>query len=218
MNDYSRCIDQWNSIFSGESCVVSSTQKLGIPVLDEALDWLCDGTESVLDFGCGNGSLLFSCALRGMKRMIGIDLSRSGIQNALLRAEKMQAGLFLFLEGSLERLAELDSESIDGIILSNILDNLYPEDARALLAECFRILRCGGKTLIKLNPYLTQEQIEEWGIKTIAGNLLDDGILLWNNSTEEWRGILSSYFAIKRDAEVYYPEHDQTNRLFFAYK
>ena len=218
MNDYSRCIDQWDSVFSAELAEVPANKILGIPALDNAIDWLCEGTESVLDFGCGNGSLLFSCSFRGVKKLIGIDLSHNGIQNALLRAEKMETGSFRFLKGSLEYLTELDTDSIDGILLFNILDNLYPHDAETLLTECTRILRHGGKALIKLNPYLRQEQIDAWGIKVIAGNLLDDGLLLWNNSTEEWQEILNKYFNVHHEEEIYYPEFDQTNRLFFATK
>jgi len=50
------------------------------------------------------------------------------------------------------------------------------------------------------------------------GNLLDDGLLLWNNTTEAWRKILERYFRIERYEEIYYPEHEQTNRLFLVGK
>ena len=36
------------------------------PELEFGVDWLCHGAHSVLDFGCGNGSLLFACAYRGV--------------------------------------------------------------------------------------------------------------------------------------------------------
>ena len=39
---------------------------------------------------------------------------------------------------------------------------------------------------MKLNPFLTDDQINEWNIKIIENNFLDDGLYLWNQSTEEW--------------------------------
>ena len=50
-------------------------------------------------------------------------------------------------------------------------------------------MKKGGKLLVKLNPYITDEQIEEYGIKKIGDNLLDDGMILWNNTNEMWINI-----------------------------
>ncbi|MEN6636490.1 MAG: class I SAM-dependent methyltransferase [Clostridiaceae bacterium] len=182
------------------------------------IDWLCDGTSRVLDFGCGNGTLLFLCALRGTTNHLGIDLSQEAILCAKRKAERMSRGMFSFWQGGVEQLSKIADASFDAIILSNIIDNLYPEDANLLVDECARILQGSGKVLVKLNPHLSKEQIADWSIKEISGNLLDDGLLLWNNTTEEWRDFFSSRFNILRENEVYYPEHDQTNRLFYLIK
>lgn len=61
---------------------------------------------------------------------------------------------------------------------------------------------------------MTAEQIDEWGVKVIEGNLLDDGLVLWNNSTKEWDEILCTYFSIDRYLTIYYKEYDQYNRLY----
>lgn len=37
------------------------------PKLEFGMDWLLPGVHSVLDFGCGNGSLLFAAAYRAWK-------------------------------------------------------------------------------------------------------------------------------------------------------
>lgn len=130
----------------------------------------------------------------------------------------MSRGMFSFWQGGVEQLAKIADASFDAIILSNIIDNLYPEDANLLIDECARILQGSGKVLVKLNPHLSKEQIAAWNIKEISGNLLDDGLLLWNNTTEEWRAFFSTRFIICREGEVYYPEHEQTNRLFYLIK
>ncbi|MEI3059696.1 MAG: methyltransferase domain-containing protein [Oscillospiraceae bacterium] len=146
------------------------------PELEFGVDWLCHGAHSVLDFGCGNGSLLFACAYRGVERLVGIDLSREAVALARWAGEDLPQCQFLW--GSVEKLMELPDTSFDGIVLSNILDNLKPTDSRAVLQETIRLLQPEGKVLIKLNPYLTREQIEAWGVRTIEGDLLDDGLLL----------------------------------------
>ena len=81
-----------------------------------------------------------------------------------------------------------------------------------------RILKKQGKVLIKLNPYLTKEQIKEWNIKVIKDNVLDDVLILWNNTTKDWEKIIGQYFDIKKKQNVYYEEYDQYNRLFWTEK
>ena len=216
--DYRCSSDFWNQVFSGENDAIPLSKKLDNDVLDDAISWLCEGSSFVLDFGCGNGMMLFLCALYGTNEHLGIDLSKEAILCARRNAARMPAGRYDFQEGGVEALQSVPNSSYDAVILSNIVDNLYPEDGLALLKESARILKDGGKTLVKLNPYITPEQIVEWNIKPISGNLLDDGLLLWNNSTEQWREIFSAQFAIVCESEVYYPEHEQTNRLFLLKK
>lgn len=213
-DQYERCIQQWDAIFGAEAADVPGNPSSGNEALDIALDWLCADTESALDFGCGNGTMLFLCALRKTKRHVGIDLSQKATENAKKRSKCMKTGTFSFVHGGIEQLEQIQTGALDAVILSNIVDNLYPDDALLLLSECKRILKPNGKALIKLNPYLAQQQIKDWDIHIIEGNLLDDGLLLWNNTTEEWQSIIGRYFRIAQFEEIYYPEHDQTNRLF----
>ena len=216
---YERCIEQWNSIFAAESTDrVPQTPDSGNASFDAGVRWLADGSANVLDFGCGNGSVLFFCALLGTKNHIGIDLSSAAIESAVRRSKKMKTGAFDFRHGGIERVFELETGSLDAVILSNILDNLYPEDAETLLRECVRLLKSGGKALIKLNAFLTERQISDWGVKVIEGSLLDDGLLLWNNTSEQWKAMLGRFFETERYEEIWYPEHEQTNRMFLIRK
>ncbi|MEN6340260.1 MAG: class I SAM-dependent methyltransferase [Clostridiaceae bacterium] len=215
MNEsYQRCIEQWNEIYAAESDRVPKAPSSGNEAFDRGLRWLAEGGENVLDFGCGNGSALFFCALLGTKHHIGIDLSTAAVENAIKRSRNMTTGEFTFWEGGMERLSELAADSMDAVVLCNIVDNLYPVDAETVFTECARILKSGGKALIKLNPFLTEQQITQWGIRVIEGSLLDDGLLLWNNTTEQWRALFERFFNIEHYEEIYYPEHEQTNRMF----
>lgn len=214
MNRYDHVIQTWDEIFQKDECVVPSKKESGNPVFDAGLKWLIEGTNTVLDFGCGNGVILLWCCLYGTKKHIGIDLSKEAIKNAELCSQRMNGGEFQFVCGSIEQVQKLASGSIDAVVLSNILDNLYPEDALCLLEEVKRVLVPGGKVLVKLNPHITAQQIEEWNIKVIEGNLLDDGLILWNNTEEQWREILSKYFTVAKYDEIYYEEYEQTNRMY----
>ena len=130
----------------------------------------------------------------------------------------MSAGLFDFRLGGVERLCELAPCSLDAAVLSNILDNLYPKDAEKAIFECARVLKPDGKALVKLNDYVTEQQIIDWKIKVIEGRLLDDGMLLWNKTCEQWRALLERFFVVERYEEIYYPEHEQKNRMFLLRK
>ncbi len=211
---YEKVKQKWNSIFEKEESKFPIVKETGNETIDEALEWLTEKTVSVIDFGCGTGTVLMFCKNYGTKKHIGIDLSFQAINNARKAAADVKNVEFNFINGGIGELKSIKDASCDAGILFNIVDNLYPDDADKVLLEMKRILRPEGKLLVKLNPYLTQKEIGDWGIKIIDGNLLDDGMILWNNSTEEWNCIFNRYFKIVKYDEVYYPEYDQTNRLY----
>ncbi len=204
----------WDDIFACVQAHVPHGKDTGITAFDEALDWLCDGTRSVLDFGCGNGVTLLLCGLRGTWRHTGIDFSPEGIRLARESAKCMDGGEYKFIEGGPECLTCVPSASEDAVILSNIVDNLSPADALYVLDQIRRIVRPGGKIFVKLNPYLGANQIRDWNIRVIDGDLLDDGLLLWNRPTEKWATLLRDRFIIEGCTEAYYPEQEQMNRIF----
>ncbi len=215
---YKKIADFWDEIFSKEEIFVHTSADLGHERLNDAVDWLCKDISSILDFGCGNGTMLFKCALRGTTEHIGIDLSTEGIDLAKRRSINNRNASFDFYKGSLDVLREMPDKNVQGVILSNILDNLTPKDAINTLTHVDRVLQNNGKILIKLNPYLTRDKIEEWNIKVIEDNLLDDGLYLWNLTSEEWKSILSNKFEIVSYEEIYYPRYEQYNRLFLLTK
>lgn len=186
--------------------------------LNNALDWLCEGTSSVLDFGCGSGGLLFCCAFRGADVLYGIDLAKNGIKYANACAAHFQDKKFCLVHGSTEKLSDLPDHYFDSLILSNILDNLRPVDARFAMNECVRALKPGGRALIKLNAYLSAEKIREWKVKVLDGDLLDDGMLLWNQSDDIWLRRLRKHFVDVRQEDVFYEEFDKHDRLFLCVK
>ena len=216
--EYAKCIGFWNEVFAQEVPVFPKAAKTGIEEFDAGIAWLADGSESVVDFGCGNGTLLFICLNFGTKTHIGIDLSEQAIKSAVERSRAVQNENFSFINGGTEQLKRIADNSVDAAILSNILDNLYPDDAVSALDEIHRLLKSGGKLLVKLNPFLSEKQIKEWNIKTIEGNLLDDGLLLWNNTDAEWERLFKEKFSTVAKKEIYYKEAEQINRMYLLLK
>lgn len=216
--EYAKCIGFWNEVFAREVPVFPKAAKTGIEEFDAGIAWLADGSESVVDFGCGNGTLLFICRNLGTKTHIGIDLSEQAIKSAVERSRAVQNENFSFINGGTEHLKRIADNSVDAAILSNILDNLYPDDAVFALGEIHRLLKSGGKLLVKLNPFLSEKQIKEWNIKTIEGNLLDDGLLLWNNTDAEWERLFKEKFSTVAKKEIYYKEAEQINRMYLLLK
>lgn len=211
---YGRCVRQWDEIYASEGDAVPAAPLSGNAAFDGALRWLCAGAESVLDFGCGNGTTLFFCSLLGTHRHVGIDLSAGAIESASKRRARTQNGEFAFRQGGTELLATLPDESFDAVVLLNILDNLYPDDALFVLSNCARLIKRGGRALVKLNMHLSAEQIQNWNIRAVEGDLLDDGLLLWNLPNARWQEMLTRAFFLERYEEIAYPEYEQTNRLF----
>lgn len=212
--DYQRTKSKWNEIFSAGIPEAPNSTDTGYAELNSALDWLCGDSATILDFGCGNGTMLCHCALRGTKQLIGIDFSQNGIEQAEIKCRELADKKFRFFTGSTEVLKELESESQDGIILSNIIDNIYPQDGILLMEECCRVLKQHGKVFVKLNDYITSEQIIKWNMKEIESNVYDDGLLLWNQTDEEWIKFFEKYFMIEGRDKIYYPKAEQFNRMF----
>ena len=146
---YDKCIKQWNEIFSKDNLKFPLKKELGNAIFDNSLKWVAENSNTILDFGCGNGIMLFLSSLYGTKKHIGIDLSEQAILNAKFFSSQNDKGEFLFQCGGIDLLKDMESKSADGVILSNIIDNLYPEDALLVLDEVKRILTPNGKTFIK---------------------------------------------------------------------
>ncbi len=130
----------------------------------------------------------------------------------------MPVGNYTFIHGSIEKLNNINTSSINAVILSNILDNLYSDDVEILLRELNRVISDNGKVLVKLNPWLTQQEIDKYELDVIQGNLLDDGMLLLNQNNTEWKNIFLKYFNVIKYEDVLFSENEQANRLFYLTK
>lgn len=214
---YNKPKEYWNNVFSKEEVKVPTNPVIPIKALEQGMNWLIADGDKVLDFGCGNGTLLFYADLKGASDLFGIDISEAGIALAKQRAEFM-SGHYNFTLGGVNILKTIDHDSINSVILSNIIDNLTEEDMSFVLREVQRILKTNGKLIVKINDFIEEKDYEKHKIKVISHDLLDDGLLLLNKTTDKWRDIFRQWFHIEKELMVYFEKYDMSNRMFLLKK
>ncbi len=164
--------------------------------LDHSLDWLCKKVDKVLDFGCGDGKMLYLCAARGTKTHIGIDVSPAIIQKAKREVEKSVDKRFYFRCGGISEFTPLLTNSLEAIIIFNRLEQMRLEEIEKVLDESKRVLNKDGKLLIKIGK----------NNKSVF------------KTKEEWKTEITKYFLFKDCCEVYYRENDERQNLFSVFK
>lgn len=218
MNTYRDTISFWNNIFiKQEPNSHMDSIKMQID-LENAIYWLINESKTILDYGCGSGTMLLKCAShKNITKCLGIDISQKAVElgkeTAKLNNLENKTEFYCGEKSALEKIPE---NSFDGVILSNIIDNVIPEDALDILKNVSRIVIPKGKILIKLNPYLKQEQLDEYGLTLINNNLYleNEGIYLLNLTNSQWKDFIEQFFFIKDYKEIYFEKFNQYNRMF----
>lgn len=219
MDSYEETKKYWDLVFA-KAPQYDPNLPLSHPELEEALVWLKESTATVLDFGCGSGRLLLRMVSLGVGRALGIDISREAIKLAQkITRNKGWEKICQFKEGGLEELKKV-SGPWDAGILSNILDNLIPEDALEVLSIFSELIKPEGKLLLKLNAFIEPEILKGWGAAPLKDNFFQEqtGLYFWNLKDQEVERLLSAFFSRENSKRIYFPEHGQTNRLYYLRK
>ena len=141
-------------------------------------DWLdskCDAEKNVLDFACGNGENGIYAATHGSK-VVGIDISPEGIENAKLNAKKFEVDENCdFLEMDGENMSFED----DTFDLAVEYGALHHVDLDKALSELARVLKKDGSMMcieaMRHNPLIhnyrkrTPHLRTEWEVEHILG-------------------------------------------------
>lgn len=111
-------------------------------------------SRDVLDFGCGDGALsLYLAATKRPRRVIGVDLSQTGIARA--RAAKASTELppdvTVEFEVGSEKGIPLSDQSIDTLVAFDCLEHVM--SPLPIFQDWYRVLRPGGKCLVEWFPY-----------------------------------------------------------------
>jgi len=220
MEYYKDTLNYWQRVFS-ETIDFDPFQRIKVDDLEEGLDWLVSKESRILDFGCANGRVVLRCIDKGSSYVKGIDICSNAIETAARTAAKHNLqDRSSFICSGVESLKEIEECSYDGVILFNIIDNLIPEHALEVVEEVYRILRPGGRVLLKLNPYIPEKLREEYGFEELSREFYREntGLYLWNLSEDKIREILAPWFEIEVSREVYYRQYDMINRMYYLRK
>ncbi len=219
MSGYKSTEQYWDKAFDRIEVRVLESEKSGHEGIDTALDWISRTSSVVLDFGCGSGAILAYLAKRKKGRYHGVDISKGAVALAekLFAVNRLDKGFFLV--GSVETLQACKSEDFDAVVLSNVLDNMKPKDALTVLHEVRRLLKPGGKLLVKLNPHYDKKTIDKENLELIETDfyLEPSGLYLWNKPDAFWLDLLRKHYTIHRQERVHFTE-DQYNRMFLCVK
>lgn len=212
----------WDKVYNQYDLEDLTDLELSVePTFDACLHIFSQHAERVMDFGCGTGDILFQCAQYGhLFYGIGIDRSEVGIQFGKNMANLNHFRQLDFVVGDVSHIVQMEEESFDGIILSNILDVMPKQNADAIMMELTRLLKKDGLMFIKLNPYETDNRLSELGLICFQDNLYEkDGFLrLRRLDTKEWINEFEHNFIIERYLEFPYPWQEGMNRLFLLRK
>lgn len=222
LREYDASIALWDKVFTECKLEDLSNEKLEVePLFDDCLKLFANACTRVLDYGCGTGDVLFQ--LMEIKELIyglGIDKSEKGIEYCNKMAMLNHFRHLDFVAGDIEQLKQIEENSFDGIILSNVLDVVPYEVAVSIMKELVRILVKGGHMFVKLNPYYSKEKLIEYGFECLRDNLYtDEGVLrLRQVDTLTWHKKFERQFEIERYLEFPYSWQEGMNRLFLLKK
>ncbi len=218
MKGYELTTAYWDQVFE-KVRHYNPTETISQELLENALDWLAAGADSIIDYGCGSGRVLLRLVQKGVQRGVGIDLSQQAIHLANTVAEDygMKERAF-FVSGGLRCLHELEPASFKGAVVFNIIDNMLPEDAFDLIKQIHRVLVYRGRVLLKLNAWQPKEIIDSDPSYHKLGEDFyqeESGLYLWNISNEALEELLNPYFFIEDIQRIHFPHYETDNRLFY---
>jgi arsenite methyltransferase len=217
INNYDETIKYWDNVF-GQSQEYNPTQIIQVQEIENGIRWLVENSKSTIDFGCGNGRIIFRCLDKGMEYVYGIDICNNAIEIANSVIKKFDySDKADMVCGGLEKLNQINDNSFESAILFNILDNLTPEDSMELIKNIHRIVKSNGKILLKLNPYITKQQREEYKFKEISHEFYkeDSGLYLWNLTNEMAEKIIDPFFVVEKYEEIEFKQYNMINRMYY---
>lgn len=102
--------------------------------------------DSLLDLGCGSGRHSIELSRRGFKRLVGLDINNSGLEEANLNAQMLKLPC-KFVLGTWYQLPFPDSSFDALLLLHSGIDRLPQELLQEVLGEVGRVMKPDGKVL-----------------------------------------------------------------------
>ena len=108
----------------------------------------------ILDIGCGRGELALWCVRNGAKVVIGIDYSKNAIKLANQSKKHFKKDIqknITFKLGDGKKL-EFEINSFDVVLLTEVLEHVYPEEQAVIFNEIKRVLKDDGFVFVHTAP------------------------------------------------------------------
>jgi len=132
----------------------------------------------VLDIGCGRGEMALFCAKKGAT-VVGIDYASEAIKLAKFIQSKRPSNIkekMSFYIMDAKKLTFEDS-FFDIVILTDVVEHLYPEELEKVFKEIKRVLKKDGKVIIHTAP---NKWFNNFGYKYYSYPVSSLFIFLWN--------------------------------------
>ncbi len=186
------------------------------PDFEAALMWLTSSSDTIVDFGCGLGIMALRSAILGAKRVVAVDVAEKLIEYGNVLSQKHDLGEKVLLQqGSIESLTQYASESFNGAILFNIIDNITSQETQTLLFEINRLLSVNSKLVIKFNPFTDYSVYKEKYTKIEPNTFqAENGLVIRYLTDDMIRQEITQYFEVESFIEC--EKHKQ--RIYFCKK
>ncbi|TET40511.1 MAG: class I SAM-dependent methyltransferase [Dehalococcoidia bacterium] len=105
--------------------------------------------DTVLDVGCGTGTLAILCAERDAS-VIGFDISPQMLNIAQRKIEERHLGEKIELRemGATQMDSAFEDERFDKVVSTLVFSELYSDEQKYVLRQTFRVLKPGGLLII----------------------------------------------------------------------
>ncbi len=108
--------------------------------------------KDVLDLGCGHGGRTAYYALEGDPRsIVGVEITPARIRVAFNSARRLCSNKGMLFAAGVGEALPFQSESFDAIVSYDVFEHVG--DLQAVLRECHRVLRRGGRLYALFPPY-----------------------------------------------------------------
>jgi ubiquinone/menaquinone biosynthesis C-methylase UbiE len=123
-------------------------------------------SQTVMDFGCGYGTYTIPAAkiVGAQGKVYALDKDEEALDELLQKAESAGLKNIERIETSGELEIELTDESVDVVLLFDVLHSFYfprAGDRRRLLGEIYRIMKPSAFLSISVWPNLMEPEIED---------------------------------------------------------
>lgn len=176
--------------------------------------------EKVLDYASGYDWASIIMAKNGCKEIVSADTSKNSKVLADYYSHYFEVNDYVnHLVINEDWLYNLENNSFNGIICSNLFDVIPVEITLKIIKEFSRIITKDGLVVIGLNYYLDINKIPKVENKPKNYLYLEGVLRLVSLTDEEWTDLFNEYFDIIKLEHFSWPgEEKETRRLFYLKK